>query len=231
MPPTTLDSMATISGCHAPTSFASRPTHVPTRRCTTWATTWRQRRSVCMVEAAVHSVSNVFCKHQGVRKVHCACACRHKESLCPYGLDLCIHNMQAQGEYKACIYVDARAHCLGLTQRKQAYMDLVSACMHMQAQGEHVARAATTMDPTPIRNNGAYGNNVADALGAGCPKFLVREALGPFKLDLGDILYAPNTLVDSGKVGGCGSAFTCVLLAPLTAHRSGLCVYVCGHCL
>uniref|UniRef100_A0A7S3QUF1 beta-fructofuranosidase n=1 Tax=Dunaliella tertiolecta TaxID=3047 RepID=A0A7S3QUF1_DUNTE len=68
-----------------------------------------------------------------------------------------------------------------------------------EAQGEHVARAATTMDPTPIRNNGAYGNNVADALGAGCPKFLVREALGPFKLDLGDILYAPNTLVDSGK--------------------------------
>ncbi|KAF5833739.1 glycosyl hydrolase [Dunaliella salina] len=68
-----------------------------------------------------------------------------------------------------------------------------------EAQGEQVARAATTMDPTPSRKNGAYGNGVADASGAGCPKFLVRDALGPFKLDLGDILYAPNTLMDLGK--------------------------------
>jgi len=62
--------------------------------------------------------------------------------------------------------------------------------------------------------------------GAGCPKFLVREALGPFKLDLGDILYAPNTLVDLGKVAGwhvagckCALFYLCVCAC--------VCVCVC----
>lgn len=39
---------------------------------------------------------------------------------------------------------------------------------------------------------------------ARCPKFLIKDALGPFKFDLGDILYAPNTLVDTPNVSAHG---------------------------
>lgn len=41
------------------------------------------------------------------------------------------------------------------------------------------------------------------------PKFLMRESLGPFRLDLGDILYAPNTLIDPVKVRRGGDLGFC----------------------
>jgi hypothetical protein len=35
----------------------------------------------------------------------------------------------------------------------------------------------------------------------------IREAVGPFRLDLGDILYAPNTLLDPDNV-------SCISMCP-----------------
>jgi sucrose-6-phosphate hydrolase SacC (GH32 family) len=44
------------------------------------------------------------------------------------------------------------------------------------------------------------GPAIAPTPGVRQSRFLITEALGPFRLDLGDILYAPNTLMDPSKV-------------------------------
>lgn len=44
-------------------------------------------------------------------------------------------------------------------------------------------------------------SSVLLAAAAFCCRFDLSTAQGPFLLDLGDILYAPNTLEDTAKVG------------------------------
>lgn len=59
----------------------------------------------------------------------------------------------------------------------------------MQASArEHAACASTTVPSRPSQPD-LHGYGVADETGGmGAPKFLIKEALGPHKLDLGDVL-------------------------------------------
>jgi len=91
----------------------------------------------------------------------------------------CASRARATAFWLALIVLPFAVHTLGprviqalctpacLLTRKPPSARLMFHCARMlaQAQGDHVARASTTMEPLP-KSNGAYGNPVPDMFGA-----------------------------------------------------------------